>query len=314
MVAVVLRAKCWLPVSWPLLCLAIQFSSNALNSSFLFASVVVGVVAGDPWGQGKWATQKKVGHTSTVPGYWPPRIEQGELGLSQATQSGSCCHRNQCWAEWVAWFCNPFLFLSKSLLEMHCLLVSFVLIKIQTVVKKMLPTSRQLAFQANDTLPVDWQSGWISPDLRPGPFSSSPVLTGHQGPCQAETGRLICIPMLLGRASREGPQDSRAVSGDREGLLPQLRAPFLLSLPGPFSAGLLASPLSILQGWMPQCKGKIEEKPKKKQKKTPKAWDFYCFLISQLEFIRVPQKSEAWGLCCPAVKSLKQLTGCFYLF
>lgn len=190
---------------------------------------------------------------------------------------------------------------------MHCLLVIFVLIKIQTVAKKMLPTSRQLAFQANDihTLPVDWQSGWIAPDLRSAPFSSSPVLTGHQEPCQAETGRLIWISMLLGLASREGPQDSVAVSGEREGLLPQLQISFLLSLPGPFSTGLLASLLSILQGLMPQCKGKIEKK-----KNPPKAWDFYCFLISQLEFIRVPQKS----LCCPVVKSLKQVTGCFYLF
>lgn len=57
--------------------------------------------------------------------------------------------------------------------------------------------------------------------------------------------------MLLRRASREGPQASVAVSGEREGLLPQSHISFLLSLPGPFSAGLLASLLSILQGLMP---------------------------------------------------------------
>ena len=68
--------------------------------------------------------------------------------------------------------------------------------------------------------------------------------------------------MLLGPASREGPQDSVEVSGEREGLLPQLQISFLLSLPGPFSTGLLASLLSILQGLMPQCKGKIEKKKK----------------------------------------------------
>lgn len=113
------------------------------------------LLLGTRGGRGSEQHRRKVGHTSTVPGYWPLRVGQGELGLSQATQSGSCSHRNQCWAEWVAWFCSPFLFLSKSLLEMHCLLVIFVLIKIQTVAKKMLPTSRQLAFQAND-IPCRW--------------------------------------------------------------------------------------------------------------------------------------------------------------
>lgn len=98
---------------------------------------------------------RSVGHTNTIPGQWPQHIGRGGAGgrgrgLVQATQSSSCSHRNRRWAEWVAWLCSPFLFLFKSLLAMHCLLVIFVLIKIKTVAKKTLPTSKQLALQADD--------------------------------------------------------------------------------------------------------------------------------------------------------------------
>ena len=150
MVAVVLWAEPWLPVSWPLLCLAIQFSSDALNSSFLFVSGAMGVVAGDSWGQGKQAAQKESWPHKYSPGVLAPVHRAGGARTFSSHTKRSCSHRNQCRAEWAAWFCSPFLFLSKSLLEMHCLLVIFVLIKIQTVVKKMLPTARQLALQAHD--------------------------------------------------------------------------------------------------------------------------------------------------------------------
>lgn len=122
-----------------------------MRSSFLFASVVMGVVAGDRRGQGEWATQKKSWPHKYNPRALGPGMKgRGEWGLAQATQSRSCSHRNQCWAEGVAWLCSPFLFLVKSLLEMHCLLGIFVLIKLKTMEKKAFPTSRQLVLQADD--------------------------------------------------------------------------------------------------------------------------------------------------------------------
>ena len=277
MVAAVLWAEPWLPVSWPLLCLAIQFSSDALNSSFLFVSGAMGVVAGDSWGQGKQAAQKESWPHKYSPGVLAPVHRAGGARTFSSHTKRSCSHRNQCRAEWAAWFCSPFLFLSKSLLEMHCLLVIFVLIKIQTVVKKMLPTARQLALQAHDihcrrlALWLDLPGSEIgSPFFQPCTDRPPRALAGWDW--QANLNTNAARP-----ASREGPEDSIVVSGEREGLLPQLWVSFLLSLPGPFSAGLLASLLSILQGLMPQCKGKIK---KQKQKNPPKPGISIAFSLS----------------------------------
>ena len=253
--------------------------------------------------------RRSVGHTNTIPGQWPQHIGRGGRGLVQATQSSSCSHRNRRWAEWVAWLCGPFLFLFKSLLAMHCLLVIFVLIKIKTVAKKTLPTSKQLALQADDIYSGVGGGLEIWLDL---PGSEIGYLFFK--PCTDRPPRAVPgwdwqtnlnTNAAPGRGDfqiqgREGPQDSIVVSWEREGLLPQLWASSLLSLPGPFSAGLLASLLSILQGLMPQCKGKMGNL--KEKKKTLKAWDVSCILIPQLDFIRVLQKSKVWGLCCPIVR------------
>lgn len=97
MVAAVLWAETWLPVSWPLLCLAIQFSSDALNSSFLFVSGAMGVVAGDSWGQGKQATQKESWPHKYSPGVLAPVRWAGGAGTFSSHTKRSCSHRNQCW-------------------------------------------------------------------------------------------------------------------------------------------------------------------------------------------------------------------------
>lgn len=130
----------------------IQLGCNEFSFSFCFCGT--GCYCWGPMGAGRVSEAEALATQIQSQGSGPSTLGGagggGGRGLVQATQSSSCSHRNRRWAEWVAWLCSPFLFLFKSLLAMHCLLVIFVLTKIKTVAKKTLPTSKQLALQADD--------------------------------------------------------------------------------------------------------------------------------------------------------------------
>lgn len=150
-----------------------------------------------------------------------------------------------------------------------------------------------------------WKSGWISPDLRSGTFSSSHVLTGHQELCQAEIGRLIWIPMLL----RGGLPDPGQGGPTRfnSGFLGEGRtSPTIMSfLPSLTPRTLLCWVIGKSTFYSSRINASVQGENgqlKKKKQKILKAWDVYCFLIPQLDFIRILQKSEVWGLCCPIVR------------
>lgn len=120
---------------------SIQLKCTELFFSFCFCGG--GCCCWGPVGAGEVSNTEKLA-TQVQSRVLAPTHWAGGAGTFSSHTKRLCCHRNQCWAEWVAWFCNPsFFFLS---LCWRCIVfwVSFVLIKIQTVAKKMLPTSRQL--------------------------------------------------------------------------------------------------------------------------------------------------------------------------